>query len=189
VYPITQQGRSCVVCGEPFEETVCSVCGRTVKADELAKGRSMCKACWNYRDKAYQSKSYAKMYAELDSQYKEWLDRINAIPRSYPTLTEKQWLEACRYFKGCAICGSEDIESRGFFISFDLGGRYCNWNVIPLCDKCSGHFATNKNPYRTARFMDRRTVGSNYANRDRLDNILKYLGEKINDTRRFNENS
>lgn len=189
VYPISQVGRLCLICGAEMDQVKCMVCGEVKPIGEMAKGRNMCKACWNFRDKAYQKRTYEKLYARLDGQYQEWLDIIQSIPTTYPTLTEEQWMQACRYFKGCAVCGSEDIDARGFLISFDLGGRYCNWNVIPLCERCSHHFATNVNPYRQARNMDRTTAGSDFKNRNNLDKIIKYLRERLDDSTRINADS
>src|SRR5574344_1010791 len=39
--------------------------------------------------------------------------------------------------------------------------KACDWNVIPLCERCSKHFATKTNPYRQAKYIDRRTIESN----------------------------
>ena len=179
IYPITQPERLCLICGAEMPIITCTVCGEAKPIEEMAKGRRMCKKCWNFRDSAYQKKSYEKIKAHLDVKYREWLDTIQSIPHEYPTLTEEQWMEACRYFKGCAICGDEEIDTRGFLISFDLGGRYCNWNVIPLCERCSKHFATNKNPYRQARYIDQRTIGSDFKTQKNLEKIIAYLGEKL----------
>jgi hypothetical protein len=66
-----------------------------------------------------------------------WVERIKKIPRNYPTLTEAQWLEAVRHFNGCALCDDESVDTRGYFIPFVRGGRYCNWNIIPVCYKCA----------------------------------------------------
>jgi hypothetical protein len=62
-------------------------------------------------------------------------------------MSEQQWLEACNYFNGCAICGSEDIETREFFVPFSKGGRYTAWNMFPLCGKCAIHTKPAANPF------------------------------------------
>lgn len=189
IYPITQVGRLCLICGAEMDQIKCMVCGEVKERKDFIKGRNMCRSCWNFRDRANQKGVYKRIYAKLDKQYQEWLDLIQSVPPGYPTLTEEQWMQACKYFNGCAICGDEDIDARGFLISFDLGGRYCDWNVIPLCERCSHHFATHVNPYKQARNIDRKTVGSNYKNRNNLDKIIRYLREKLDDSTGINANS
>lgn len=121
-----------------------------------------------------------KHYAKLDKAYNDWMDKVKRVPAKYPTLTEKQWMEACRYFDGCARCHSKDIDSRGFFIGFEVGGRYCDWNIIPLCERCSKTWALNKNPFLNAERRDR-LERSDYEYRENLYNIIEYLGGKLDD--------
>jgi hypothetical protein len=101
--------------------------------------------------------------------YNEWLEKIKAIPKNYPTLTEQQWMEAVKHFNSCALCGNESIDARGYFVPFNKGGRYCDWNIIPLCERCATKTKTNPNY-----FLDRPTG---------LANIVDYLEVKINGAR------
>lgn len=76
-----------------------------------------------------------------------WKEDISKIPTPYTTLTEEQWLEACNHFGGCAYCGRDQIDSRAMFIQFKDGGRYCNWNIIPACEKCETMYKSTDNPF------------------------------------------
>lgn len=98
--------------------------------------------------------------------FNEWQDRISKIPRTCKTLTEDQWIEAVKYFDGCAICGSESIDTRGYFIPFKYGGRYCNWNIIPMCEKCATNAKRTPGYFLVSRPVD-------------MLKIIDYLEERI----------
>lgn len=127
----------------------------------------------------------AKRDEGFEAQLGAWIDKITMVPKTYPTLTEKQWLDACCYFGGCAKCGSETIEARGFFIPFELGGRYCDWNVVPLCDVCANELQKCKNPFRLAWLRDNRSRSN--VRRTQLINTIEYLEVKLNDAIRTGE--
>jgi hypothetical protein len=99
--------------------------------------------------------------------FEEWRAKVMKVPKSYPTLTEDQWLAAVKYFNGCALCESETVDTRWYFIPFKLGGRYCDWNIIPVCDKCATKVRVNPNY-----FLYERPTG--------LINIINYLEDKLN---------
>ena len=84
-------------------------------------------------------------------------------------------MRACRHFNGCAKCGDETIDARGFFISFKNGGRYCDWNIIPLCSKCAADWSLDKNPFKLAMTRDHRE--KSFDRRDCIKEITKYLGD------------
>lgn len=115
-----------------------------------------------------------KRDSNFEEQYNEWLKRIAAVPKNYPTLTEEQWMKACRHFNGCAKCGDENIEARGFFISFKNGGRYCDWNIIPLCSRCAADWNIAKNPFRLA--WSRDNAARTFNRRECIKDITQYLG-------------
>lgn len=121
-----------------------------------------------------------KHYSKLDDAYNAWMDKVKKVPANYPTLTEQQWMDACRYFGGCARCHSKDIEARGFFIGFEVGGRYCDWNIIPLCERCSKVWNLTLNPFLLAERKDR-VERADYEYRENLHNIIEYLGGKLDD--------
>ena len=65
--------------------------------------------------------------------YETWKTRLSNLQIN--TLTEDEWLKACNHFDGCAMCSSDSIDARGYFIAFKEGGKYNRCNILPLCDK------------------------------------------------------
>lgn len=173
VYPITQPGRKCPICGQVFDIIVCTTCGKPTPFEQLEVGRPTCKAC----AAAYDRTVMARKMQFLSDQFDEWLAKINAVPKNYPTLTEEQWLEACLFFDGCARCHSKDIDTRGFFVDATLGGRYCDWNIIPLCEKCASTWNLTKNVFIHTLRRDYKAHGTEH--RECLLQIIKYLGGKL----------
>lgn len=196
VYPITQPGTRCLICGEPFELVACRVCGSIFEQDTSAKTLiTRCTKC-SY---AAQANSNRKRLEAMHKRFDEWVDKVRKVPDNYPTLTEAQWLEACSYFNGCARCDSDEIDTRGFFIGRELGGRYCDWNVIPLCTRCATMWKLNKSvfayAYRRGYYKwnpHRQKLG---VNEDRseftrnLENIVKYLGVRLDNATRNVQNN
>jgi hypothetical protein len=107
-----------------------------------------------------------------------WQDWISKVPKDYHTLTEEEWQSVLEYFDyKCAFCQMQDFELRGMFLTVNQGGRYCNWNVIPVCSECVRR-PKDKNPFR---FMDR-TATSNRSiaykrrySKKKLSKIIEYL--------------
>lgn len=176
VYPITQPGTKCKICGEPFEQIVCRICGQVKNRNEMMKS-TLCKKCHSRLIIPYGKGNYRRRIGRLEDSLNAWLDKVAKVPKSYATLTEEQWLEACRFFNGCARCYSEDIDTRGFFIPARLGGRYCDWNVIPLCERCAKTWDRTNNVFITATFRDEQNRNSEY--RDQLKKIVEYLEVKL----------
>lgn len=115
------------------------------------------------RDKRFMDKRFA-MAAE---RFEEWKKKTN-LP--FKPLAEQQWLEACSHFRGCALCDSEHIEVRQFFVNFKDGGRYTAWNVYPICGKCATKTRKIANPFQ---WLDRYT---GYA----IElGITKEIGDKL----------
>lgn len=173
-YPIDWPGRQCRFCQEPFLDGPCSHCGRITK---LHNG--VCREC--------ETKQHAEWRAGriniADTSLKEWLTKISAIPKSSPTLTEEQWMEACRHFGGCAYCGDMNIDSRSMFIRFKDGGRYCAWNIIPACERCETLRKVIPNPFLR---MDQKIRRGNKEpakkygfTLEKLQNIVDYLQSKM----------
>lgn len=174
-YPKDWPGRRCRFCNEPFPDGLCSVCGQYT--EKLHDG--MCTACKTKKHTAWRK---GKM-AAADEAYKAWLSSISEIPKPYTTLTESQWIEACRYFGGCAYCGSLDIDARSMFIPFSDGGRYCDWNIIPACEKCATARKAITNPFMRMdhdlyRHQNNQTRKYGFS-LDRLQHIVDYLQPKI----------
>lgn len=161
VLSIKDPKNRCPVCHTRFEKGICKICGQYV---DLYRERDVCKTCYDtVTRKPDANKNVRKRRSKV---YDEWLANIAKISKSYPTLTEEQWLEAVKHFNGCALCEEESVDTRGYFIPFKLGGRYCDWNIIPVCDKCATEIRINPNY-----FLNRRPEG--------LTNIINYLGVRI----------
>lgn len=174
VYPITQPGKKCRVCGEPFDTVVCRKCGAIVSGNDRVPGVNLCKSCHNEEEREHMVKYRAKRDKAFDDAFDEWKQRIAKVPKNYPTLTDEQWMRACRHFNGCAKCGDEEIEARGFFVPFKEGGRYCDWNVIPLCQHCAADWKIATNPFKAAWRRD--NAARAFNRRDCIKKIVDYLG-------------
>lgn len=185
VYPVTQKGNKCLICGELFDVVVCCTCGEVVSGKDKVPKRPQCKKCHNAQERAHMKVYNAKRKTGFVDTYSTWLARIAQIPKNYPALTEAQWLKACNHFNGCAQCGSANIDARGFFIQFSEGGRYCDWNIVPTCTKCSSELKKQVNPFRLAWTRD--NMGRSFNNRKCLAKIEKYLGGIIDDAIRATE--
>lgn len=177
-YPITQEGRKCKICGHEFETFTCYRCGKQVPAEEAVIGTTMCRKCFSPTNIKKTVKYNKKIDAQLQARFDNWLEKVRAVPKDYPTLTEEQWLAACRHFDGCARCHNSTIDSRGFFIGAKLGGRYCDWNVIPLCEKCATNWNLSLNIFKNARQRDH-ALKRHGEYRECLENIVDYLGGKL----------
>ena len=122
---------SCPVCGTRFPEGICSICGNY---GPYYHNRNVCKHCY---DTVCRKDADKRVRARRISIYEEWRAKIARVPKDYPTLTEEQWLRAVKHFGRCACCTDDSIDARGYFIKFEDGGRYCDWNIIPMCSECA----------------------------------------------------
>lgn len=129
----------CYICGAPFDLRVCNICGEPY---ETWAKRNVCKKCYQEVVKAGDQRALRQ---RREAVYEEWLRKVRAVPADYPKLTESQWLDAVKHFGHCALCKDESIDARGYFIPFKDGGRYCDWNIVPLCSKCAMAFKSNYN--------------------------------------------
>lgn len=177
-YPATWPGKTCKFCHARMEGGACACCGKIVS--KLNKTNNRCREC-NTKDHVAWAK--ARRF-EASRRFIEWQDLIESIPTPYETLTEEQWLEACKHFGGCAYCGKPEIEARSMFIPFKIGGRYCAWNVIPACEQCETALRVQENPFlrmddtynRDKENSSARKLGFNL---DRLEAIVNYLKNKM----------
>lgn len=172
-YPPTYKRAKCKLCDAVLPNGVCYYCKKFV---DLVDGL-YCQQCSDYltaieldtiAEKDYKStKKKAKLLYDgkyVDLQYQYWLRKVDAVPPNYPTLREDQWLKACMFFKGCAVCRDEEIETRGYFVPFKDNGKYCDWNIIPLCGHCSGDRWRVPNPFKRLK---------------NINTIVDYLGPKL----------
>jgi hypothetical protein len=155
--------RKCPVCNTYFEEGICARCGE-YKYD-ISTRLDLCSTC--RREINIKAATDWRNHRKFDN-FEEWLNLIKKVPKPIHTLTEDEWLAACRYFEGCAFCGSDSIDTRAMFIPFKSGGRYCDWNVVPQCQKCANSLAYKVNPFTT--------MNNHSCDRKRLDVIVGYLG-------------
>lgn len=176
VYPSAFNESKCRFCGWKFKERVCAGCGELC---ELYQGR-YCRDCYyehyNYSEKHRQA--ILKLKQKLDDQFNAWVSVLKSLP--FIPLTEEQWLEACRYFGGCALCDTPEIEARAYFIRFEDGGRYTAWNIIPLCEKCATVFKRQTNPFkRFNTWLNDSLPLYRGVSRDKFNKVVEYLQERM----------
>lgn len=173
VYPINYPELRCRFCGTKFKKRFCLACGEYT---EMVPRRQICKKCNSLRchDKKYDDGRFYRRYLqEANKQFDDWISLIQAVPKPYKTLTEDEWINACRYFGKCALCRNEGIDARAYFIAYQLGGKYTAWNVIPVCEKCATSLKIQQNPFikynnKVSSALARDSAGI-------LDNITAYL--------------
>lgn len=158
--------------------------------------RRICTPCrkkaWAAYDKANphlkqlrNDKHYKKQVQEAETAYELWLSKAN-VPLK--PLSEAEWLEACRYFGGCAVCGSEHIEVRQFFVTPGQTDQisYSAINVFPTCGTCATHTRKVANPFK---WLDKELgtaikLGMNDERRQRMVDYFTLQIEKVvNDER------
>lgn len=181
VYPYDIVRTRCAFCKTDFTEGLCVRCG--TDTDDLRIG--LCPECSTKSRKAAARRLYDKSVAAVQNEFDNWMDLVKRIPADYPTLTNEQWIEACVYFDGCALCKSSHINTRGFFIPFRVGGRYSKWNVIPLCEDCAKRYTSVDNPFRSMhRSLGKQTHRGNISehwhnSEKRLQKIVDYLRPRL----------
>lgn len=138
VFPAIYKPNTCQFCKGGIYPRPCSKCRTPIYKDVR------CRECNNerMRDWARRNNDKTRQYARNQrirkqqpyvESYDNWLERIN-VPA--PQLKEPEWLRACSFFNGCALCAEEAIESRTFFIPYTVGGKYTAWNIFPTCGPC-----------------------------------------------------
>lgn len=134
---------------------------------------------YTYQEK-YRDRFRVKPLAEAEKKFEDWLSLVATVPSNYHTLTNDEWIAACQHFGKCALCHDEDISARAFFIAFKLGGRYANWNVIPVCEKCAMVLKRQQNPFIRYNEMLNKTVAYRYQySRAKIKLITDYLLPKL----------
>ena len=186
VYPLVTPYSTCRFCGMSFTQGICSVCGEY--SDDIIPSTKLCRPCYNKRNGVYQKrvvrttddnqKTYRRLAKEAYDRFAAWLDELGKIKTH--TLTEDEWLEACRYFGGCALCDNESIDARGYFIRFEDGGKYNACNVIPVCDKCATEIKYQSNPFRQMNpTLNRNLATSRGLSLAKLERAAGYLQSKM----------
>lgn len=183
VYPSSFNKPRCRFCGTVFAERICPYCGEL--KTPYKKHSPICRDCYNrsQREGDHGERMLrwrAKRLDTVEKKYTDWLEQITAAP--FKPLTEEQWLQACRYFGGCALCDITEIAARGYFVQFEEGGRYTAWNILPLCEKCATELKKQPNPFRR---LDTQLNGNLPQCRGvsikKLRRATKYLQERLNE--------
>lgn len=196
-YPASYGANVCKFCGGPVYRNVgpepgyCKDCGAYVNNVHTYQDHR-CSKCHNsmYKDSIKSKPDYyerrsaavkrlkAKYAARADKVYADWLAQLKQV--NTHTLTEEEWLQACRHFGSCAFCGSESIDARMYFIRHTEGGKYNACNIVPACEQCANDFKRNPNPFRTMDNCLNDSAGRYRGqNRARLKAIVDYLQARI----------
>lgn len=186
VYPLITPYSTCRFCGRSFTEGICSICGE--RSDDIIPSTKWCRKCYNKRNGVYQKrvihttddnqKYYRRLCKEADERFAAWIEQLKSITTH--TLTEDEWLECCSYFGGCALCNSDQIDARGYFIRFEDGGKYNACNVIPICDKCATAIKYQSNPFRQMNpIINRNLATSRGYSLEKLEKVAEYLQSKM----------
>ena len=170
--PVVGKHRTCKWCNTPLEKGICRDCGELAKLDIHT---SRCRNC----HQAYKFLPHLKAKEEAQRAFDNWIADINSLPQPYENLTQKQWLAACAYFNKCALCSETEIDTRGFFIPFKYGGKYCNWNIIPVCESCSRIWRMHWNPW----YRVDTTYLAGKWDRKYLNKVVVYLQERMDELR------
>ena len=175
-YPGEYKPRKCKYCGTRFTMGICVYCHQW---SDVLDSINRCRACKNKHNIEWARNKRN----EADKAYNDWIKKIASIPKPYTTLTEEQWLEACKHFGACAYCNNRGIDARSMFIPCKYGGRYCDWNIVPACEKCETSSKLTENPFkrmdqRILRGADNVTKKLGYS-RENLQRIVDYLDSKI----------
>lgn len=165
---------------------ICSKCGLDIPTAECYK-RAECQNCKVQKRRALHSNKAAldgitryekRELIRAKAQLEVWQERIAAVPKDYHTLTEEEWDKVVKYFDGkCAFCQDKKFVHRGMFLLVDQGGRYCNWNMVPICETCIVK-PKDKNPFRfmnTAYTGSRAITAKRKYNKKKLAKIVTYL--------------
>lgn len=192
VYPLITPYTSCRFCGMAFTVGTCRICGEYT--DDLIPGRGMCRKCHNKQDAIYKKRStfihtkafYARRLRQREQdKYADWLSKLSRLT-THP-LTEAEWLEACTFFDGCALCGSENIDTRYYFVQFEEGGKYTACNILPVCERCATTGIVQVNPF--IRLNPRRNYQLKGTDRtyERYERAVGYLQSKLEEAQNEQE--
>lgn len=179
-YPLITPYASCRFCGTLFSTGICKRCGE-YSEDIVPNSGQSCRSCCRKRKKDATLAYLERAYKDADNQFEEWLKRLAGV--STHSLTEQEWLDAVNYFGGCALCGSESVDARGYFIAFKDGGRYNKCNVIPLCEKCAMQQVHQRNPFRRLHtYLNRDVALKQGITKENFERVVGYLQHAMGET-------
>ncbi|MNB69350.1 hypothetical protein D3C75_158780 [compost metagenome] len=192
-YPLSYEFSKCRFCRYDLDYHKCTDCGTWKHINDFymkvdGYKYPYCKKCSSVRGnafkrnnpewtKAYDQKYAADRRAEAERIYEDWLASTQ-VP--FKPMTEDEWLQACIYFNGCALCGSPHIEARHFFVLFEKGGRYAPWNMFPVCGACGYSTRRTENPFIWIQYQ-------NHVSEERKDRLINYFVAQIEKVRDSND--
>lgn len=147
----------CSYCGQnypnSYQTCTCRVCGGLIEEHEP-----------NYQ---------ATCLYRIDEIWHDWRDKMLSAPPQ--PMRESDWYEICAHYNSCAICGVGNIDEKRLLVPVNLGGKYYNYNVFPVCSNCNEeitHYYRQANPFRQLIRMEAMTL-------EKLDHLLSYLEVKM----------
>lgn len=176
--------RKCKFCKTIMSTQWCTKCKQWLPLSEFkinnGKVEYQCKKCHSQKQLEYYERNphmYDKNlrdHIDTNRRRKEdffsaWIDTLSKLPKINP-LTEAEWLQACKHFRGCALCDETHIEVRSLFISGKHGGKYNKVNVFPACVKCGTRLRRHRSPYASVRI---------HTTDDKFNMLVDYLQGKI----------
>lgn len=126
----------------------------------------------------YREKKRVERRKEVEALKKEIFEKASLIKNK--PMSEKEWIEAVAFFKGCAFCVTEEIEMRHILVPFDKGGKYTAWNVVPSCFKC--HKKMGLKEYSPFYYLGPKTWSRQHREffgEEAKERILKWIRKKL----------
>lgn len=138
--------------------------------------RNRCRDCETIRKRPLAIAWDAKKTAEGQQLQVELTKLLESV--QFKPMTEAEWLQTCKFFNGCALCGDSHIEVRKFLINFEKGGSYSVGNVLPMCNKCAGDVELKGS---LARYAVARLNRHSKFDSNRLKKIIEYFKKKVSE--------
>lgn len=175
--------RRCKLCGTLFEYRLCLYCHTVQKV--YTENKPICRECYLARQRVNKTEVNRRWKIKRTKKrvdaYEAWLKRTRSAP--FKALSEADWLEACRYFGGCALCNNVEISARGYFIPYTMGGRYTAWNILPLCEQCTLETKYQLNPWlRLDEYLNDSINSARGLGIKKVLTAAEYLERKLNES-------
>jgi hypothetical protein len=174
VYPVSYPMATCRFCHTIIPAGICRHCKQYT--EHLVSDRMLCRVCYNMEHSAFSKQYYLRREEAFKESFETWLEQIKDLPKSL--LTEQQWINTCLQFNSCAICRSESIDTRTFFIPFTLGGRYTSWNIFPTCERCNKIWQSEPNPFKNVSCFGRHDR-RDFVDTESFNKLVRYLQFQI----------
>lgn len=175
VFPPTYDKNNCQFCGGTLSNRYCCSCGILA---EHVNSKGQCRAC----QRATLARNITSRLVKDQASYEDWISTIKSLP--VKPLTEEQWLKACAHFDGCSMCYNKSIDARLFFIPFKFGGRYCSWNIIPVCEECAIKLRSTLNPWHLYSTNPRKGSNTQKRRYRKFKAVVEYLQGEIDEVQK-----